>query len=90
MQLQNLRFGREPVMLIGSAILTGLTLVFPILGFLEWITMIPLFLALYRLCEDESFGLRRAYRLGFLTVFSYYLVLYHWFIRLYPLDFVGI
>ena len=90
MQLQNLRFGREPVMLIGSAILTGLTLVFPILGFLEWITMIPLFLALYRLCEDESFGLRRAYRLGFLTVFSYYLVLYHWFIRLYPLDFVGL
>lgn len=79
---------RLPYLLLG-AVLTGLTLVFPTLGFLEWISMIPLFLGAYRLAEDPSTGLRRAYLYGFLTVFAYYFVVYHWFTYLYPLDFVG-
>ncbi len=75
-------------LLLGAA-LTGLTLVFPMLGFLEWITMIPLFIGVYRLSEDSEIKLRRAYFYGFLTVFTYYFVVYHWFTYLYPLDFVG-
>ena len=73
-----------------GALLTALTLVFPILGALQWLSMIPIFLGLFRLCEDPAFRARRAYGYGFLTVYVYYLVLYHWFCDLYPLDFAGL
>ncbi len=76
-------------MVIG-ALLTALTLVFPKVGFLEWITMIPLFLGVYRMGSRRHLSLLKAYFSGFLTVFSYYLVIYHWFFSLYPLDFVGL
>ena len=88
--MRKIRYGIELAMLIGGAVLTGLTLVFPVIGFLEWVTMIPLILAIYRLCSDRNFGLGRAYLFGFLTIMAYYLVLYHWAIRLYPLDFAGL
>ena len=38
-------------MVIGSAA-TAVPLVFPALGFLQWIAMIPLFIGLYRLGES--------------------------------------
>ena len=79
---------RLPLLLFG-AVLTGFTLVFPSVGFLEWITMIPIFIGAYRLAEDDTIRLRRAYLYGFLTVLAYYFVIYHWFTWLYPLDFVG-
>ncbi|MBE6589942.1 MAG: apolipoprotein N-acyltransferase [Ruminococcaceae bacterium] len=84
-----LESARLSFMLIG-AILTGLTLVFPVLGFLQWFTMIPIFIGVYRMAEDRSVRLRRAYLYGFLTVFAYYFVIYHWFCALYPLDFAGL
>ena len=77
-----------PYLLLGAA-LTGLTVVFPTVGFLEWFTMIPMLIAVLRLCESDEFTLRRAYGYGFLTVYVYYFIIYHWIIRLYPLDFVG-
>ncbi len=77
-----------PFLILG-AVLTGLTLVFPVIGFLEWLTMIPLFIGAYRLCGSSRFGLGKTYWYGFLTVLSYYFVIYHWFTYLYPLDFVG-
>lgn len=77
-----------PPLLLG-AVLTGLTLVFPVLGFLEWVTLIPLFVGAYRLANSDSHGLWRTYWYGFLTVFTFYFVIYHWFTYLYPLDFVG-
>ena len=76
-------------MVIGSAA-TAVPLVFPALGFLQWIAMIPLFIGLYRLGESAVAGLWRMYRYGFLTVFAYYFVIYHWFVNLYPLDFAGL
>ncbi len=72
-----------------GAILTALTLVFPRVGFLEWITMIPLFLGVYRMGTNRSIGLVKAYFSGFFTVLAYYLIIYYWFFSLYPLDFVG-
>ena len=77
-----------PFLLLGAA-LTALTLIFPTVGFLEWVTMVPLLIGAYRLCESEECTLRRAYGYGFLTVYVFYFVIYHWFVRLYPLDFVG-
>ncbi|MBQ9785144.1 MAG: apolipoprotein N-acyltransferase [Clostridia bacterium] len=78
-----------PYLLVGAA-LTGLTLVLPQIGFLEWLTMIPLFLGVYRLGTSSRHGLWRTYGYGFLTVLCFYLVNYHWFVYLYPLDFVGL
>lgn len=80
---------RLPYLLIG-AILTALTLIFPqALGLLEWLTMIPLLIGAYRLCEDPTCSLKKAYGYGFLTVYVFYFVIYHWITHLYPLDFVG-
>lgn len=77
-----------PAMLLGVA-LTALTLIFPKIGFLEWITLIPLFLGAFIYCADEKRSLWRIYWGGFLTIFVYYFIVYHWFLSLYPLDFVG-
>lgn len=72
-----------------GAALTALTLIVPQIGFLEWFTLIPVAVALFRL-TDGGLSLRKAYGYGFLTVFVFYFVLYHWFVYLYPLDFVGL
>lgn len=82
--------GIDLALMAAGAVLTGLTLVFPSIGFLEWVTMIPLLWGAYRIASDEHLGLGRAYGYGFLTVLTYYIVIYHWFIDLYPLDFVGL
>ena len=78
-----------PLLLGGGALLTALTLVFPQAGFLEWVTMVPLLAGAFLLCGREGVRLGKCYLYGFFTVFCYYFVLYHWFVRLYPLDFVG-
>ena len=77
-----------PAMLI-SVVLTALTLIFPQIGFLQWFTLIPLFLGVFAYSADTEKSLWRTYLGGFLTVFVYYFVVYHWFLSLYPLDFIG-
>ena len=81
---------RELLWLLAGAALTALTLILPWIGLFEWVTMIPLCIGLYRLCERDNFSLRRAYGYGFLTVYVFYFFLYHWFVSLYPLDFAGL
>ncbi|MBQ8432282.1 MAG: apolipoprotein N-acyltransferase [Clostridia bacterium] len=84
-------FNRPDLWLLLGAVATALTLVFPKVGWLEWITMIPIYFGVYRLFEDGSvLRARQAYRYGFLTVYAFYVVVYHWFVSLYPLDFVGL
>jgi apolipoprotein N-acyltransferase len=87
--IEKLQKSSLPFLLLG-ALLTGLTLVFPYVGFLEWVTMIPLFIGVYRLCEDSKYTFKRTYFYGFLTIFVFYFVNYHWFLYLHPLDSVGI
>lgn len=78
-----------PFLMLGAA-LTALTLIFPQFGFLEWGTMIPLFIGAYRLCGSSRFSVKKTYWYGFLAIYFYYFITYHWFIALYPLDFVGL
>lgn len=77
-------------MLASGAVLTALTLIFPQIGFLEWISLIPLCAAAFRLCQTEGVSLWKAYRYGFFTVFCFYFVIYHWVVSMYPLDFAGL
>ena len=77
-----------PAMLISVA-LTAFMLIFPQIGFLQWVTLIPFFWGAFVFCSDEKRNLWRTYLGGFLTIFVYYFVVYHWFFSLYPLDFIG-
>ena len=72
-----------------SGILTSLTLIFTNIGFIEWITLIPLILFL--IDDERTADLRKRgiYGYGFFFFFGYYVVAYHWFFNLYPLDFIG-
>ena len=49
-----------------GAALTALTLIFPQVGMLEWVTMIPIALALYRLTDRKWKPDRKACSLPFL------------------------
>lgn len=71
-----------------SGVLTGLMLVFPRIGFFEWLTLVPL--GIFLLCEADapSLRLRGTYGYGFFFFFCFYVVVFHWFINLYPLDFI--
>lgn len=74
-------------LMLGGA-LTGLTLVFTKVGFIEWITLVPMALVLLVRASDRGVKLRSLYLDGFVFYYSYYLVCYHWFIYLYPLEFI--
>ncbi len=71
-----------------SGVLTGLTLVFPQIGFIEWLTLIPVGVFLLTLCDGDGLRARSAYGYGFFFFMCYYCVVFHWFINLYPLDFI--
>ena len=76
-------------MLALGAIATALTLIFPQVGFLEWLTMIPMIWAAICICKEDQTSLWSAFQCGFLTGFCFYFALYHWLVHLYPMDFVG-
>lgn len=76
------------IFLLASGLLTGLTLVFTEVGFLQWITLIPMGIILLLRASDAQTRLRSLYFDGFLYYFSYYIVCFHWFAYLYPLEFI--
>lgn len=73
-----------------GGVLTGLCLVFSVLGLLEWLTLIPAGLVILRLLPDPRVRLRTLYGYGLFFFFSFYLAVFHWFISMYPLEFTGI
>ena len=76
------------LLLVLSGLLCGLTLVFTEIGLIEWITMIPVAIVVLVRCSDKSVRLRSLYLDGLVFFYAYYLVCYHWFAYLYPLEFV--
>lgn len=82
-----LRF-RLPLLLLG-AVLLGFTVIFPQIGLLSWIAMIPSVAVILLCLPDPTVRLRKLWGMGFLFFFAYYLVNFHWFLYMYPLDFAG-
>ncbi len=76
------------LLLGASGLLTGLTLVFPTIGLLEWLTLIPAGIFLLEVSADPSVKLRRLYGYGLFFFYCYYLTIFHWFVKLYPLNFI--
>lgn len=78
------------IILALSGLLTGLTVAFCELGFLEWITIIPAAIILLRRGSHQKTRLRSIYFDGLLFFYGFYLVCYHFFLSMYPLEFVGL
>ena len=87
LEMLDKRYVRFLLLAIG-AVLTGLTLVCPTIGILEWITLIPAAIAAIAIANDKRVRGRGLYGYGFFFFFCFYVVNYHWFVNLYPLDFV--
>ncbi|MBO5682421.1 MAG: apolipoprotein N-acyltransferase [Clostridia bacterium] len=81
------RWVRLLLLLVG-ALLTGLTMTMPSIGFIEWITLIPAAIAMINIAKDRSVRGMGLYGYGFFFFFCYYLVNFYWFIELYPLSFI--
>lgn len=80
-----------PVLLLPfGAVLCALCLIYPAIGFIQWFSMIPALYYLFSRVEKAGMRLRRAYGLGFLYFYSFYLVIWHWFTDLYPMEFAGV
>lgn len=77
-------------MLVASGALTGLCLAFPKLGVLEWLTIVPYLLVCFTLASDEAVKLRRLYTAGLWFNMGFSLVIFHWFVYMYPLEFAGL
>ena len=87
--IKNIAYGKTRFLLLFiGGLLTGLTLILPKIGFLEWITLVPVGITLLYRATDKTIRLRSLYRDGFVFFYTYYLVCFHWFTYLYPLDFV--
>lgn len=77
------------LLLVLSASLTALTLVFEWLSVFAFVSLAPLVLALIKRCEDgkRSFS---SYKTAFLWSLVFYIIIYHWFWYLWPMEFLGV
>ncbi len=87
MLLTDKRYKRFLLLLLGG-VLTGLTLVVPEIGFLEWLTLVPAGIFLLAVADGDKVHFRGMYGYGFFFFLCFYAVVFHWFINLYPLEFI--
>ena len=73
-----------------SGIIMALPLIFPALGILQWLAFIPTALCLYIFADDEKIRLRKLYLLGAAYFMPFYVVVFHWFYFMHPMDFAGL
>ncbi len=81
------RFGL--LLLLLSAVVTALTLVFEIMSVLAFVSLVPLVLVLIKRCENNKRPFS-SYGISFLWSLCFYIVIYHWFWYLWPMDFLGV
>ena len=75
------------LILSAGGILFALTVIFPQIGALEWIALIPALLVFFGVAADPAVKYRRLYGLGLVFFWPFYAVNFHWFFYMYPLDF---
>jgi apolipoprotein N-acyltransferase len=84
---QNIQKLRYPLLII-SGMLSALGVVYPqYCGIFAWISLIPVGLVLMTLGGRAKSG--SMYLYGFVFYLVYYVMNYHWFISMYPMDFAG-
>ena len=77
------------LVLFASAIVTALTLIFEIMSVFVFVSLAPLVIILVKRCENGRKALS-SYGVGFVWSFFFYIVIYHWFWYLWPMDFLGV
>lgn len=78
---------RYPLLLV-SSLLTALGVVYPqYFGIFAWVSLIPAGMVLLTLGGKAKSG--SMYLYGFVFYLLYYVMGYHWFISMYPMDFAG-
>lgn len=85
---KDMKVGIRLLVLILSGVLTGLTIAIPQIGFFEWITIIPAMIILIKRGSDPNVKLRTLYAEGLVFFYGFYLVCYHFFLSMYPLEFI--
>ena len=73
-----------------SGFLLGFTVIFAEIGFLAFVSMIPLAMMIYKRADGEKYRMRKAYLDGFIFYMSFDIVIFHWFTYFYPLEFAGL
>ncbi len=82
--------GYRFLFLLMGGILMGITLIYPgKLAPLQWVAFIPAIIALFAIISDERMTAVKAYFYGFFFFMTLYVVVYHWFWSMYPLEFTG-
>ena len=76
-------------LLIASALLMGFSVIFPQIGLLEWVALLPAIPVILTVTADPTMKYRRLYGLGLGFFWPFYIVNFHWFLYMYPLDFAG-
>ena len=73
-----------------SGLISGFCMAFPSVftAIIEWIAFIPAALVFYSAVEDRI-NLKDAYWGSFWLIYSQNVIVYHWFISFYPLEFTG-
>lgn len=79
---------RWPLLIFGGLLL-GFTVIFPQIGLLEWIALIPALAVILTVAADKTVKYIRLYLMGLVFFYAFYLVNFHWFLYMYPLDFAG-
>lgn len=79
---------RWPLLLVG-ALLLGFTVIFPQIGALQWVVLVPSLAVILTWLTQPQVKLRRMWVMGFCFFMTYYTVTFHWFLYMYPLDFAG-
>jgi len=75
------------VAIASSAVLMGLCVMFTQLALLQWIAVVPAAVCLLRLA-DKGVKFGKAYLYGLAFFWTYYVVIFHWFAYMHPLDFL--
>ena len=76
-------------LLLASALLTALTVMFPQIGILEWVTLVPFALVCFSFAERGT-PMKRSFLYLLLFFGVYYFAVFHFFVTMYPMDFLGI
>ncbi|MBR6708149.1 MAG: hypothetical protein IKL84_00555, partial [Clostridia bacterium] len=79
----------DPILLLLSAVLTALPMIWSSLAPIEWVSLIPTALVLLRRASSANTSLRRLWCLGMCFCYPYHCLIYHWFFAMYPLEFAG-
>ena len=79
----------EYILMLCFGALACLPVIFPKIGFLQWVTMSLGAAVMLVSAEDIGVKYRRMYALGFSYFMGFYLVAFHWFVTLYPLSFIN-